>query len=189
MHLYKNTKLFSGATLICTLIMLTSVLNVYAKDITDEKETAVVQIAEDTSEKEVESEEAEEEETEEVEEEIVETEVVEEESADTVSATSEAVAAASYVPASSDPLTPEKGVVYYNGHRETYYSQQVLPGGGLEIPGRHVAADGTIRDAEGYICVASSDYAKGTVVETSLGTGKVYDSGCASGTIDIYTNW
>ena len=41
----------------------------------------------------------------------------------------------------------------------------------------------------GYICVASSDYSKGTVVETSLGTGKVYDCGCASGTIDIYTNW
>ena len=86
-------------------------------------------------------------------------------------------------------LTPEKGVVYYDGHRETYYSQQVLPGGGLDIPGRHVADDGTVRDADGYICVASSDHSKGTVVETSLGTGKVYDSGCASGTVDIYTNW
>lgn len=86
-------------------------------------------------------------------------------------------------------LTPQKGVVYYNGHRETYYSQQVLPGGGLNIPGRHVAADGTVRDADGYICVASSDLSKGTVVQTSLGAGKVYDTGCASGTIDIYTNW
>ncbi|MCD8301087.1 MAG: hypothetical protein LUC41_07985 [Clostridiales bacterium] len=86
-------------------------------------------------------------------------------------------------------LTKEKGVVYYNGHRETYYSQNVLPGGGLNIPGRHVAEDGTIRDEDGYICVASSDYPLGTVVETSLGTGKVYDTGCASGTIDIYTNW
>ena len=89
----------------------------------------------------------------------------------------------------SGALTPEKGVVYFNGHRETYYSQKVLPGGGLNIPGRHVAQDGTIRDADGYICVASSDLAWGTVVETSLGTGKVYDSGCASGTIDIYTDW
>lgn len=86
-------------------------------------------------------------------------------------------------------LTPSKGVVYYNGHRETYYSQKVLPGGGLSIPGRHVAEDGTIRDSDGYICVASSDLAWGTVVETSLGTAKVYDSGCASGTIDIYTDW
>ena len=92
-------------------------------------------------------------------------------------------------PTSGGALTPEKGVVYYNGHRETYYSQKVLPGGGLNIPGRHVASDGTIRDADGYICVASSDLAWGTLVETSLGMGKVYDSGCASGTIDIYTDW
>lgn len=92
-------------------------------------------------------------------------------------------------PTSGGVLTPEKGVVYFNGHRETYYSQKVLPGGGLNIPGRHVASDGTIRDKDGYICVASSDLAWGTLVETSLGMGKVYDSGCASGTIDIYTNW
>ncbi|WP_346663214.1 hypothetical protein [uncultured Merdimonas sp.] len=93
------------------------------------------------------------------------------------------------IPNSGGALTPEKGVVYFNGHRETYYSQRVLPGHGLNIPGRHVASDGTIRDKDGYICVASSDYPKGTIVETSLGTGKVYDTGCPSGTIDIYTDW
>lgn len=92
-------------------------------------------------------------------------------------------------PTSGGALTPSKGVVYFNGHRETYYSQRVLPGTGLNIPGRHVAGDGTIRDRDNYICVASSDLPKGTVVETSLGMGKVYDSGCASGTIDIYTDW
>ncbi len=86
-------------------------------------------------------------------------------------------------------LTRYKGEVYYNGHRETYYSQRVLPGGGLKIPGRHVASDGTIRDKDGYICVASVDLPYGSIVETSLGTGKVYDSGCPSGTIDIYTDW
>lgn len=90
---------------------------------------------------------------------------------------------------SSNPLTRSKGVVYYNGHRETWYSQKVLPGGGLKIPGRHVDSRGLVCDGDGYICVASSDLAKGTIVETSLGTGKVYDSGCASGTIDIYTDW
>ena len=90
---------------------------------------------------------------------------------------------------SSNPLTRSKGVVYYNGHRETWYSQKVLPGGGLRIPGRHVDSRGLVCDGDGYICVASSDLAKGTIVKTSLGTGKVYDSGCASGTIDIYTNW
>lgn len=88
-------------------------------------------------------------------------------------------------------LTKSKGALYYNNHKETYYSQRVLPGTSLNIPGRHVADDGTIRDAEGYICVAanSSYLSKGTVVKTSLGPAKVYDSGCASGIIDIYTNW
>lgn len=90
---------------------------------------------------------------------------------------------------SSNPLTKSKGVVYFNGHKETWYSQKVLPGGGLKIPGRHVDSRGLVCDGDGYICVASSDYKKGTIVETSLGTGKVYDSGCSSGTIDIYCDW
>ena len=92
-------------------------------------------------------------------------------------------------PSGPGQLNPFIGVVYFNGHRETYYSQRVLPGYGLSIPGRHVASDGTIRDSNGYLCLASSDHPKGTVVETSLGTGIVYDTGCASGTIDIYTDW
>ncbi len=92
---------------------------------------------------------------------------------------------------SSNPLTSFKGVVYYNGHRETYYSQKVLPGNGLNIPGRHVAEDGTIRDGDAYICVAAntSYMKKGTTLMTSLGPAKVYDCGCAYGTIDIYVNW
>ena len=89
----------------------------------------------------------------------------------------------------SGVLTKSKGVNYFNGHKETWYSQRVLPGGGLKIPGRHVDGQGLVCDGDGYICVASSDYSKGTIVETSLGTGKVYDCGCASGTIDIYTDW
>lgn len=91
--------------------------------------------------------------------------------------------------AAAHHLTKAGGVFYFNGHKETWYSQKVLPGGGLKIPGRHVASDGTVRDDDDYICVASSDYTKGTIVQTSLGTGKVYDCGCASGTIDIYVNW
>jgi len=88
-------------------------------------------------------------------------------------------------------LTKQRGAIFYNGHRETYYSEKVLPGNGLNIPGRHVADDGTIRDADGYICVAAdpSYMAKGSVLITSLGPAKVYDSGCAYGTIDIYVNW
>lgn len=86
----------------------------------------------------------------------------------------------------------KSGGVYWNpntGLKETWYSQRVLPGGGLNIPGRHVNEEGFVCDGDGYICLASSTYAKGTVVDTSRGIGKVYDSGCAPGTIDIYTDW
>ena len=88
-------------------------------------------------------------------------------------------------------LTRKRGAIYYNGHRETYYSEKVLPGNGLRIPGRHVADDGTIRDEEGYICVAADPgfMSKGSILITSLGPAKVYDSGCAYGTIDIYVSW
>ena len=89
----------------------------------------------------------------------------------------------------SGGLTPSKGRIWYNGHTETYYSQKVRPGGVLAIPGRHIASDGTIRDADGYIVLASDDYPRGTVVETSLGAGKVYDTGSGSGNIDLYTDW
>ncbi len=90
---------------------------------------------------------------------------------------------------SGGKLTRRKGVVWYHGHKETYYSQKVLKGSKLKIPGRHVASDGTVRDKNDFICVASGKYKKGTIVETSLGIGKVYDSGCARNTIDLYVNW
>lgn len=93
--------------------------------------------------------------------------------------------------AGSNRLEKAKGAIYYGGHKETYYSERVLPGTSLNIPGRHVADDGTVRDGDGYICVAtnSSYMSKGTIVKTSLGPAKVYDSGCAYGIVDIYTNW
>lgn len=88
-------------------------------------------------------------------------------------------------------LNKRRGAINFNGHRETYYSEKVLPGNGLRIPGRHVADDGTIRDENGFICVAADPgfMAKGSILITSLGPAKVYDSGCAYGTIDIYVNW
>ena len=88
-------------------------------------------------------------------------------------------------------LSKNKGAIYFNGHKETYYSQNVLPGYSLAIPGRHVASDGTVRDADGYISVAANTayMSKGTILITSLGPAKVYDSGCAVGVIDIYVNW
>lgn len=81
------------------------------------------------------------------------------------------------------------GVIYENGITYTWYSQNVLPGGGLNIPGRHVGENNFIYDGNGNIAVASSDYEYGTMVDTPFGTGVVYDSGASSGIIDIYTNF
>ena len=84
-----------------------------------------------------------------------------------------------------------QGVIYENDTRYTWYSQRVLQGGGLtelNENGRHVE-DGFVKDGDGYIAVASSDYEIGTVVDTPFGEGKVYDTGCASGTIDVYTDF
>ena len=81
------------------------------------------------------------------------------------------------------------GFTYYGGHKFTWYSQKVLSGGGLNIPGRHVS-NGYVCDEEGYIVGASRDYAKGTVLDSPLGTQvKIYDWCEISGTIDIYCNY
>lgn len=85
-----------------------------------------------------------------------------------------------------------QGVVEENGTRYTWYSQRVLPGGGLDelnSNGRHVDEDGLIRDADGFIAVASSDHEQGDVVATPWGDAKVYDTGCDSGVIDVYTDF
>ena len=93
--------------------------------------------------------------------------------------------------ASPNALSKNKGAIYYGAHKETYYSERVLPGTSLDIPGRHVADDGTVRDSDGYIAVAANTayLSRGAIVKTSMGPAKVYDSGCSYGVIDIYTNW
>ena len=80
-----------------------------------------------------------------------------------------------------------QGVIYQNGIRYTYYSSNVLYH--YRTPEWNAGSDGIYRDSAGYIVVASSDHSQGSVVSTPFGAGKVYDSGCASGTIDIYVNF
>jgi resuscitation-promoting factor RpfB len=83
-------------------------------------------------------------------------------------------------------LTASKGAQYYTdskgiSHRETYYDlnmrvvMQSCGQGGYYT----VRPDGAKVDAQGYIIVAANygNYPKCTLVETSLGTGKVYDTG------------
>ena len=84
-----------------------------------------------------------------------------------------------------NPLTKSKGAHIFTdskgvAHRETYYD---LPmnvvinacGGG----GYTVRADGAKVDKDGYILVAANygNYPRCSVVETSMGPGKVYDTG------------
>ncbi len=78
------------------------------------------------------------------------------------------------------------GAVNWGGYKFTYYSQQVLPGAGLEIPGRHVNAGGYVSDADGYIVLAGSA-PKGTVYSTPFGyQGKIYDRGTVGNHLDVY---
>lgn len=82
------------------------------------------------------------------------------------------------------------GVLYWGGWRWTWYSEQILPGYGLNIPGRYTDGDGFVCDGDGYICLASSSLSKGTIVDTPFDrAGKVYDCGCASNVLDVYVNW
>lgn len=78
------------------------------------------------------------------------------------------------------------GVINWGGYMFTYYSQQVLPGGGLSIPGRHVNAGGYVSDGDGYIVLAGSA-PMGTVYPTPFGyPGKIYDRGTSGNHLDVY---
>ena len=85
----------------------------------------------------------------------------------------------------------DAGVIRQNGWRYTWYSEYEYTGG-MAYGGSGIAGDdGVYRDADGYIMVAANrnDLGAGDVIDTPLGQGKVYDTGCSSGTIDIYTRW
>ena len=78
-----------------------------------------------------------------------------------------------------------------SGWSYTYYSEKVLPGGGLSIPGRHVGDEGYVMDGDGNLCIASDDLAYGTAVSVPFGSGTavVYDCGSGSGNLDVYVSW
>ena len=80
------------------------------------------------------------------------------------------------------------GVINWGGYKYTWYSQKVLPGSGLRIPGRHVNTDGYVSDRDGYIVLANSA-AKGSVFPTPFGyMGKVYDRGTYGNHLDVYVD-
>lgn len=78
------------------------------------------------------------------------------------------------------------GVIKWSGYKFTYYSQRVLPGGGLKIPRRHVNSDGYVVDKDGYIVLANNKPI-GTIIDTPFGAkGKVYDRGTSGNHFDVY---
>lgn len=78
------------------------------------------------------------------------------------------------------------GRLNWGGYQYTYYSQSVLPGLGLSIPGRHVNENGYVSDGDGYIVLAN-DAPIGTVFPTPFGApGKVYDRGTSGNHLDVY---
>lgn len=84
------------------------------------------------------------------------------------------------------------GVINWGEYTWTYYSELILPGDGLNIPGRHTTSDGYVCDGDGYVVLAAdlSMLPRYSVVDTPFGyTGKVYDTGCAYGTLDVYVGW
>lgn len=80
------------------------------------------------------------------------------------------------------------GIVNWGSYRFTWYSQNVLPGGGLDIPGRHVNSTGFVCDCDGFI-VAATAYGRGTTGNSPWGAWKSYDTGVSGNTVDLYTNW
>ena len=80
-----------------------------------------------------------------------------------------------------------QGVINANGYRYTWYSSNDAYH--KNTSQWTAGADGIYRDSNGYVVVASSSHKQGDTVPTPFGTGVVRDSGCAKGTIDIYTNF
>ena len=82
------------------------------------------------------------------------------------------------------------GLIDWGGWTWSWYSEYVLPGAGLNIPGRH-SSGGYVRDSDGYICLASDVLDYGTVIATPFGSyGKVYDCGVGHDDwIDVYVSW
>lgn len=83
------------------------------------------------------------------------------------------------------------GVIEWNNWKWTYYLMSEFPGStSTPVQGRHVNDKGFVCDNEGYIILASVDLEPYTIVDTPFGyKGKVYDTGCPSGILDVYTNW
>lgn len=94
-------------------------------------------------------------------------------------------------PSGGGVLTPSSGVCWFNGHKETYYnldmSGVVANAKNMGIEGDYWVRGDGVKMYGNYVIVAAQ-MDKGTIIETSLGTGIVLDW-CQAGTIDLATIW
>lgn len=74
-----------------------------------------------------------------------------------------------------------------NGTRYTYYSSNVAYH--YRTSEWTPNENGMYETSDGYLVVASSDYPQGTIIDTPWGQAQVLDSGCSSGTVDMYVNY
>lgn len=92
---------------------------------------------------------------------------------------------------SSGVLTPSGGVNSFNGNTETYYnldmSGVIANAQSMGIQGNYWVRDDGVKMYGDYVIVASQ-HDKGSIIETSLGTGIVLDY-CPAGTVDVATAW
>lgn len=91
----------------------------------------------------------------------------------------------------NEVLTPSKGTVWFNGHKETYYnldmSGVIANAHAMGLQGGYWVRGDGVKMFGNYVIVAAQ-LAKGTIVETSLGTGIVLDY-CPAGTYDLAVTW
>lgn len=101
---------------------------------------------------------------------------------------------------SGNGLTKSKGVMNFTDskgvvHRETYYDLPMNKVMGSCRGSYSVRADGVKVDQDGYVIIAANlgNYPRCSLVETSLGTGKVYDTGGFASVhphgFDLATDW
>lgn len=94
-------------------------------------------------------------------------------------------------PSGGGVLTPSSGVNWFNGRKETYYnldmSGVIANAKNMGIQGDYWVRGDGVKMYGNYVIVAAQ-MGKGTIIETSLGTGIVLDY-CPAGTIDIAVSW
>lgn len=94
-------------------------------------------------------------------------------------------------PSGGGVLTPSSGVNMFNNRKETYYnldmSGVVANAKNMGIEGDYWVRGDGVKMYGNYVIVAAQ-MDKGTIIETSLGTGIVLDW-CQAGTVDIATTW